>query len=54
MTASYDGYVDVLADDEFGAANTAKHNLTRRGGTFEDWHPSMFRVERIEPVFGEE
>jgi hypothetical protein len=48
MTASYDGYVDVVAVDEDEAVATAKRRLTQRGGTFGDWSPSMFRATRVE------
>lgn len=51
MTASYDGYVDVWADDEDDAVFRAKRELTRPGGTFFDWGPSMFTAEKVERRF---
>lgn len=36
MTASYDGYVDVFADDEEDAEYKAKRKLTGPNGTFFD------------------
>lgn len=48
MTASYDGYVDVIADNEEEAVHRAKRELTKPTGTFSDWSPSMFKVDRIE------
>lgn len=50
MTASYDGYVDVFADDEEDAEYKAKRKLTGPRGTFSDWSPSMFRVTKIERI----
>jgi hypothetical protein len=48
MTASYDGYVDVIADNEEDATLKAKRELTKPTGTFSDWSPSMFKVDKIE------
>lgn len=48
MSASYDGYVDVVADDEEEAQYRAKRELTKPTGTFYDWSPSMFHVYKIE------
>ena len=48
MSASYDGYVDVLAEDEEAAEYRAKRELTRPGGTFSDWTRSMFKTEKVE------
>jgi hypothetical protein len=48
MTASYDGYVDVVADDEDDAEYRAKRELTKPTGTFFDWSPSMFTLDHIE------
>jgi hypothetical protein len=48
MTASYDGYVDVLADDEGDAEDRALTKLTSKNGSFSDWSRSMFRVDKIE------
>lgn len=52
MTANYNGYVDVRAEDEEDAEYRAKRELTRPGGTFFDWSPSMFRVTKIECIGG--
>lgn len=51
MSASYDGYVDVAADDEEDAEYKAKRKLTGPGGSFFDWSPSMFRVTKIERIY---
>jgi hypothetical protein len=48
MTATYDGYVDVYANDEEDAVRRAKRELTKPTGTFSDWSPSMFRVKKVE------
>ena len=48
MTATYDGYVDVIVENEEQAVYEAKRKLTYKGGTFSDWSPSMFRVTKIE------
>lgn len=48
MTASYNGYVDVWAEDEADAVFRAKRQLTRPDGTFSDWAPSMFKAEKVE------
>jgi len=48
MTASYDGYVDVYADNEGDAVYKAKRQLTGPTGTFSDWSPSMFKVKKVE------
>jgi len=48
MTASYDGYVDVVADNEEEAAYKAKRELTKPTGSFSDWSPSMWKVDKIE------
>lgn len=48
MTASYDGYVDVIADNEEDAARKARRELTKPTGTFSDWSPSMFKAYKIE------
>lgn len=48
MTASYDGYVDVVADNDEEAERKAKRELTRPTGTFSDWSPSMFSVYKME------
>lgn len=48
MTASYSGYVDVVAQDEEEAEWRAKRTLTKPGGTFYDWSPSMFETNKIE------
>lgn len=48
MSASYDGYVEVLADDEEEAERRAKRELTKPTGTFYDWSPSMFSAYKIE------
>jgi hypothetical protein len=48
MTASYDGYVDVYADNEGDAVYKAKRQLTGPAGTFSDWSPSMFKVKKVE------
>lgn len=48
MTARYDGYVDVLAEDEDDAEFQAKRELTKPTGTFSDWGPSMFRTVKVE------
>lgn len=50
MSASYDGYVDVLADDEEDAEYKAKKKLTGPRGAFFDWSPSMFHVTKIEII----
>ena len=52
MTASYDGYVDVWADNEEDAEYRAKRKLTGPSGAFYDWSPSMFRVTKIECLGG--
>lgn len=54
MSASYDGYVDVIADDEEAAEKRAKRELTKPTGTFSDWTPSMFVVTKIECTGGVE
>lgn len=54
MSASYDGYVDVIADDEEAAEKRAKRELTKPTGTFSDWTPSMFVVTEIECTGGGE
>ena len=52
LTASYDNLlVEVMAEDEDDAVRRAKHKLTRPGGTFFDWSPSMFEVRRVERGF---
>ena len=48
MTASYEGYVDVIAEDEEEAEWRAKRELTKPTGTFFDWAPSMFRTNKVE------
>lgn len=48
MTASYDGYVDVVADDDEEAERRAKRELTKPTGAFFDWSPSMFSVYKME------
>lgn len=48
LTASYDGYVDVWADDDEDAEYRAKARLTGPGGTFSDWSPGMFKTQRVE------
>lgn len=48
MTASYDGYVDVFAENEEDAEYRAKRKLTSPSGSFSDWSSSMFRVQKIE------
>lgn len=50
MSARYDGYVDVVAEDEEDAKYRAKRELTKPNGTFHDWSPSMFRVTKVERV----
>lgn len=52
MSACYDGYVDVVADDEEEAVYRAKRELTKPTGTFFDWSPSMFTVKKIECLGG--
>lgn len=51
MTVSYDGYVDVWAEDEDNAVFRAKRELTKPTGTFSDWGPSMFTVDKVERRF---
>ena len=48
MSATYDGYVDVHAENEEEAIFRAKRDLTKPSGAFFDWAPWMFRVQRIE------
>lgn len=48
MSASYDGYVDVTADNDEEAVSKAKRTLTKPTGTFRDWSPQMFRAYRVE------
>jgi len=48
MTARYNGYVDVVAENEDDAAYKAKRKLTRPGGTFSDGGPSMFTTVKVE------
>jgi hypothetical protein len=48
MAATYDGYVDVYAEDEEDAGYRAKRKLTGSAGAFSDWSPSMFKVTKIE------
>ena len=48
ISANYDGFVDVYAEDEEDAAYKAKRKLTGPGGAFSDWSMSMFKVEKIE------
>jgi len=50
MSASYDGYVDVIADSEGTAECRAKRKLTKPSGPFFDWSPSMFRVTKVERI----
>lgn len=52
MSARYDGYVDVVAEDEDDAVWRAKRELTKPSGTFSDWGPSMFRVRKVERLYG--
>lgn len=52
MTARYEGYVDVVAQDEEDAEYRAKRQLTRPGGTFSDWGPSMFSTTKVERRYG--
>lgn len=51
MSACYDGYVDVNAEDEDDAVFQAKRKLTSPRGTFFDWSPSMFKAQRVERRF---
>jgi hypothetical protein len=48
MSACYDGYVDVVAENGEEAEFKAKRELTKPTGTFSDWGMSMFRLVRIE------
>ena len=51
MTAHYDGYVDVIAENEEDAEYVAKRRLTNPSGVFRDWSRSMFRTEKIERIY---
>jgi len=48
MTANYEGYVDVIAEDEEQAVYKAKRELTKPTGTFFNWSPSMFSLVKVE------
>jgi hypothetical protein len=48
MTASYDGYVDVVAEDEEEAESRAKRELTKPSAPFFVWGPSMFKTVKVE------
>ena len=50
MTAAYDGYVDVFAEDEEDAGYRAKRELTKPRGVFSDWSPSMFKLKKVERI----
>lgn len=47
MTANYEGYVDIYAEDNDDAPFQAKHKLTKRGGAFSGWSPDMFEVLQV-------
>ena len=51
MTAHYDGYVDVIAENEEDAEYVAKRRLTNPSGVFRDWSRSMFRTEKVERIY---
>lgn len=44
LIASYDVYVDVVADNDEEAAQRAKREPTKPTGAFFNWSPSMFSV----------
>jgi hypothetical protein len=50
MTASYDGHVDVNAEDAEDAKDKALTKLTAKNGTFFDWSKSMFKVDKVEQI----
>lgn len=50
MTASYNGYVDVNANDINDAKDKALTKLTCANGTFSDWSKDMFRVDKVETL----
>lgn len=51
MTARYDGYVDVNANDAEGAIDNALNKLTNKHtGAFSDWSKSMFKVKKVEII----
>lgn len=52
MTASYDGHVDVVAEDDEDAEYRAKAKITGPGGSFRDWSPGMWKVDRVERLKG--
>ncbi len=49
-TASYDGYIDVLANSEKDAKDQAKQKLIGPTGIFVDRSPSMFHVTKVEKI----
>ena len=48
MTATYYGHVDIWTYDVTDAENKALKKLTSKNGSFFDWSPSMFKIDRIE------